>query len=214
MLSNIVIFANSVKNNWYCVAGKDIQSKKWVRPIADNEERDKEWALSYGRCICENTKKIVKPFDIVTIDITKHLPLLEQPENYVISQTQWKWVNTIEKEDINHFLDSPLDLRLCKESRYDRVPYSWVQEKKLHVTQSLYLIFIEKIHVYWKYRDEQGKNPQRRWKFSYRKIDYDFPITDPQFAKYEPHDLANKFLCVSLSASFHGFCYKIIASML
>ena len=33
----IVVFANSVKHGKHCVAGKDVQSKKWIRPVSNAE---------------------------------------------------------------------------------------------------------------------------------------------------------------------------------
>lgn len=35
MVKTIVVLAKSIKHGKYCVAGKDINSNEWVRPVLD-----------------------------------------------------------------------------------------------------------------------------------------------------------------------------------
>ena len=45
----IVVFANSVKHGKHCVAGKEVQTKKWIRPVSnvDGAELD-DHQCKYG----------------------------------------------------------------------------------------------------------------------------------------------------------------------
>jgi hypothetical protein len=37
MSRTLVILANSVKHHLHCVAGKDINTKEWVRPVGNDD---------------------------------------------------------------------------------------------------------------------------------------------------------------------------------
>ncbi len=50
MNTTVVIFANSVKHEKHCVAGKDVDSHSWIRPVSDTEGAE----LSDQQCFCEN----------------------------------------------------------------------------------------------------------------------------------------------------------------
>jgi len=87
-------------------------------------------------------------------------------------------------------------------------------DSPIKIEQSLYLIKVDNILIYWKDRSNLGQNPQRRGIFEYNHVTYDLSLTDPNFREFEEQDLENKFLCVSLGEKFNGYCYKLIASIL
>lgn len=209
MEKTIIIFANSVKRNQHCVAGKDIFTEKWIRPVSTSEKKE----LTAQQCTCENSQEQVKLLQQINIDFLQHDPLENQPENYLISDKKWSLSGSINREDIKNYLDEPDNLWIDDENQNDRVAYSLIETKKTQITQSLYLIAIEKIHIYWKDRSQWERKPQRRGKFKYNDVEYDLAITDPNFENYEKQDLLNKYLCISLGGQFNGFCYKIIASI-
>lgn len=209
MQKTIIIFANSVKRHQHCVAGKDILTKEWIRPVSTSEEKE----LTNQQCTCDNLQEPVKLLQQINIDFLKHDPLENQPENYLISNIKWLLSGSINRDDVCKYLDKPNNLWIDGENQNDRVVYSHIETKKIQITQSLYLIAVEKIHIYWKDRSQWNQNLQRRGKFKYNNVEYDLAITDPNFEKYEEQDLLNKFLCISLSGQFNGFCYKIIASI-
>ena len=212
MIKTIVIFANSVKHNQHCVAGKDIITKEWIRPVGDKngcELRDEQtkYQNPYG-------KFLVKPLQKIIIDFLDKAPLKQQPENYIISNNIWQQNYKIERENIKFFLDYPNNLWLDGISYNDRVNYTLIQSENIIINQSLYLIEVEKIHIYWKNRSNFRENSQRRGFFKYNNISYDLPITDPNFKNFQEQDLENKFLCISLGEEYKGYCYKLIASIL
>ncbi|RZN64455.1 MAG: hypothetical protein EF806_03680 [Candidatus Methanoliparum thermophilum] len=209
MQKTIIIFANSVKRHQHCVAGKDIDTKKWVRPVSKSEEKE----LTTEQCTCDKSQEPVKLLQKINIDLLKHDPLENQPENYLISDKKWSLSGFITRNEVNGYLDKPDSLWLDGESQNDRVAYNLIETKKLQIAQSLYLIAVEKIHIHWKDRSKWNQNPQRRGKFKYNDVEYDLAITDSNLKKYEEQDLSNKYLCISLGGQFNGFCYKIIASI-
>lgn len=212
MERTIVVFANSVKHHQHCVAGKDIITKEWIRPVADEngcelKDEQTKYKNKYG-------EYLAKPLQKMKIKFIKHAPLINQPENYIISNEIWQQNYKIEREEIKNFLDNPSNLWIDGISSIDRVNYQLIQNKTVTINQSLYLIYVEKIHIYWKDRSYLGQNPQRRGIFEYKNISYDLPLTDPNFSEFQEEDLNNKFLCISLGEEFNGYCYKLIASIL
>ena len=209
MEKTIIIFANSVKRHNHCVTGKDIETKKWIRPVSKLEEKE----LTTEQCTCDNSTKPVKLLQKVTIYLSNPDPLKNQPENYLVSDKKWTLSGSINRIGVKSYLDTPDSLWIDGENQNDRVAYNLIETKKLQIIQSLYLIAVEKIHIYWKDRAQWNQNPQRRGKFIYNNIEYDLALTDPNFENYEEQNLLDKYLCISLSGQFNGFCYKIIASI-
>jgi len=209
MEKTIIIFANSVKNHNHCVAGKDIETKKWIRPVSMLEEKE----LTTEQCTCDNSPEPVKLLQKVSIYLLNFDPLINQPENYLVSDKKWVLSGSINRIDVKSYLDMPDSLWIDGENQNDRVAYNLIETKRLQIFQSLYLIVVEKIHICWKDRAQWNQKPQRRGKFIYNNVEYDLALTDPNFERYEEQDLSDKYLCISLGGQFNGFCYKIIASI-
>ena len=88
----IAIFAKSSKNNNYCVAGFDLDTKKWSRPIFDDPKTEDAVpfdAATYlnGEELCE-----AKIFDVVEIQVENKIANnFVQPENfYCVENSRWK----------------------------------------------------------------------------------------------------------------------------
>lgn len=210
MERNIIVFANSVKHGNHCVAGKDIKTKEWIRPVSSKESEQNE--LKDHQCTCEGEDSPVKLLQVVKIELTDHISSTCQPENYLFSNTEWILRGYVEREKIiSSFLDKPDKLWIDGQSYMDRVNYDLIKKKEIIISQSLYLIRVYKIVLYWK--DRPDKNPQRRAHFEYNKMYYDFALTDPNFENFEEEELFDRILCISLGGEFNNYCYKIIASI-
>ncbi len=144
----------------------------------------------------------------------EHLPLINQPENYLISDDIWEQNYNLKYENIVNYIDNPLDLWIDGVSRSDRVNYHLIKNGKIVIEQSLYLIRVDRVDIYWRDRGVIGKGRQRRGVFEYNGIRYDLPITDPKFRDFKEHSLESSFLCISLGEEFDGYCYKLIASII
>lgn len=102
-----------------------------------------------------------------------------------------------------------------KNDRTNRVNYQSIENGTIAIKQSLYLIHLNKIHIYLKDRSQWNKGPQRRGGFIYNNVEYDLSLTDPTFSEFEEQDLTNKLVCLSLARKYKrdNFCYKITASI-
>jgi hypothetical protein len=212
MEKTIVIFANSVKHHQHCVAGKDIITKEWIRPVGDEngcelQDEQTKYKNKYG-------KYFAKPLQKMKIKFVKKSPLLNQPENYIISDKIWEQKYTLDPKEIINYIDNPTNLWIDNTCNNDRINYHLIENGTINIEQSLYLIQVKKIHIYWKDRSNFEQNPQRKGIFEYNQVTYDLPLTDPNFSEFEEQDLENKFLCISLGEEFNGYCYKLIASIL
>ncbi|MBN1969151.1 MAG: hypothetical protein JW870_07265 [Candidatus Delongbacteria bacterium] len=222
MKQTIVIFANSVKYGEHCVAGKEIKSKKWIRPVSDSNGG----ALTRSQAKCTNPHGTfcVKVLQIVEVGLQRRVPLVNQPENYLIDNTIWKQFFKLDPQNINPFLDHPNllweNLDSSSSGQNDKIAFKKIQLKQISISQSLYLIKPGNImyHVI-SYKDKK----RIRVSFNYNKVSYNLATTDPgvwsNFDEaeigYVSNDKNESILCISLGKPFtDGFCYKLVASVI
>lgn len=216
----LVILANSVKHHLHCVAGKDINTKEWIRPVGS----DTGEALSGEQSSYVNKEKNwrVKPLDKITMEFSKHVPLAQQPENYLISKEKWVSSFKIERNELAQYIDSPKNIWLDTSTNTNRVTSSLVASKEIVIKQSLYLIKIGVLNLQVSTEMVDGVEKYKlRGSFMYNDIKYaDLTITDPKiWSEYKEkplgvYELKDVYLCLSLGEEFHGFYYKIIAAVI
>lgn len=197
----VVILANSVKHNQHCVAGKCIETGEWIRPVSTPEGGE----LSNEQSTFTNPhgKFIVKPMQKIIMDLDSHVPLIQQPENYLISPSLWRQNYRITDAELLQLLDNPDSLW----GQDSRVPYSLIVQNR-DINQSLYLVKVDDLHLS---KNDEGK---RRATFSYKNINYELPVTDPNFDNIQRNEIEIKdIICVSLGENFNGYCYKLLATV-
>lgn len=198
----LVILANSVKHKQHCVAGKCTTSGQWVRPVSNVNGAE----LSHTQAQCENPYGTfnVKPLQKVIMNFSRHAPLAHQPENRVIDGTTWKQNYTIKKTELNQYLDQPSDIWGVT----DRVEHASVLSRQIAIGQSLYLIEVDNLNLY------KNCNEKRRASFTYKGINYDFAVTDPNFDSITQNNEATMgIICVSLGEVYQGSCFKLVATV-
>ena len=153
-----LLLTNSVKHSLACVAGIDLESKKWLR-IVENENGD---AIKYYKYLRKKNgykvsieERIKNKFPlplIVEFDILREVPKNTQPENVIIDNE----IRIIKKIDIDNLIE------------FEEYPYDlWgssnavLYDENLNLN-SLFLIEVSKIKLYYKDRSAFGHNPQRR----------------------------------------------------
>lgn len=201
MTKEIVVFANSVKHGNSCVAGKCTETRKWIRPVSNNNG---------GEILVEQTVKAsgyrLKILDKVKIDLSHHAPLNHQTENHVIKNTKWMDAYFLKKEEIISYLDSPKDLW----GEGDRVCHDEIIKNK-KIRNSLYLVQVNQLELF------KDQNDKRRAKFSYGEVGYNLAVTGREFDSHFKKNstfLRNAIICVSLGENFNGYCYKLVAAII
>ena len=220
MSRTLVILANSVKHHLHCVAGKDIHTKEWVRPVSnDAGEALSDEQSSYVNK--ENNWK-VKPLDKITMEFSKHVPLTQQPENYLISKEKWTSNFKIERNDLAQYVDAPQNIWLDASTNTNRLTSKLVTSKEIIITQSLYLIKIDALNLQVSTETIDSEEKRKlRGSFTYNKVKYEgLTITDPKiWGEYKEkavgnYELKDVYICLSLGEEFRGFYYKIIAAII
>lgn len=203
MKKTIVVFANSIKHNKHCVAGKCIETGEWIRPVShisgtELTNEQSTYTNKYGQFM-------VKPKQKIEMNFQSHAPLLHQPDNYLIDNSNWQQRFKIEDSEINQYLDNPTSIW----GKNNYIPYYLIASKEIVISQSLYLIQAENLILY------TPEEKKRCATFDYNAVKYDFPVTDPNFDKIKAEGQSlSGILCISLGEEFNGKCYKIVATIL
>ncbi len=99
MEKDIIILAKSYKHSPnYCIAGIDINTGEWIRPISNN-------SLTEGAVPPQDIKYSdggeANVLDVVKIKFIKRVPTAEQPENYLYDpKSYWQKLRTGSLEEI------------------------------------------------------------------------------------------------------------------
>lgn len=199
---SVVILANSIKHGNNCVAGKCLNTKKWIRFVANDS--GKELSLQQSKVSNPYGSYPVKPLQKVEIGLSKNAPLINQPENYVIDGSEWKQRFKVNKSDLQELLDHPQSLW----GPGNKVECQQIKSGSKRIEQSLYLVKVEKLQLY---TNSFGK---RRAHFDYNDQHYDLPVTDRNFDDMVSNENnLEGILCLSLGEPFDGYCYKIVAGI-
>jgi len=198
----IVILANSIKHHNHCIAGKCLETGQWVRPVSNAQGA--ELTHDQAKYCNPHGEFIVKPKQKIEMVLQASAPLVNQPENYLISDGRWQQKYVISDAELQNYLDYPADLW----GFGDRVLFNLIQSGSIVIQQSLYLVKVESLRLY---RNEFDK---RRASFRYNMQAYDFAVTDPKFDEITQENKAvTDILCLSLGENYDGNCYKIVATI-
>lgn len=163
----MICLANSRKMREHCVAGIDVNTGEWVRPVRDNGG-----ALTFSDIKYED-ESIPRVLDIIDVPVFDRQPLYYQPENWVInSECYWDKVGQLPVNQL---------FRYCENSPYifgnesDRL--SEYEAMSMQDPRSLILIKVKDV-CFEKRWPIVGQYPQLRAKFEYNRIFYDLVVTD------------------------------------
>ena len=197
----IVILANSVKHGNHCVAGKCTTSKSWARPVSN--VNGAELTNDQSKYKNPHGEFTVKPKQKIEMQFLSHAPLLNQPENYLISAVRWEQRYRIEDIELEDYLDNPSSIWGVG----DRVQYEDIKNGNKNIEQSLHLVKVGGLKL-------SKSDNHRRAEFSYKKIQYNLAATDPNFDKlFDEECEPQGILCISLGENFKGSCYKLVATI-
>jgi hypothetical protein len=212
MEKEIIVLAKSYKHSPnYCIAGIDINTGEWIRPISENLFTER--AVPPADILYEDGNEL-NLLDVVRIKFKKPMPTLAQPENYLYD-SRHRWVKLC-----NGSLEEIIKKRGFDYS--DKVfsnSYNSLTENELP-NGSLLLLKIQQpiIHV-----EELYSRKRVRLSFYYNGISYKwFAVSDIELEKAFIHrkcgnyPLANECIAVfSLTEKYerNGKYYKMAAQL-
>lgn len=203
---DILILAKSGKHGNFCIAGKEIRTGNWIRPISDNNETngaitEDQARLTFDGATCAPWK--CKTLRKVRINFSQYAPNDYQPENYQINNTQWIQLYT-EDVDLNNYLDAPSDIWGSNNVL--------THQEAIDANSSLYLLRVNDIRFYIQ---PNGTRTRIRATFRYNGYQYDFPVTGSGAPNPNecPRNYSSGIFCISLGELYHGLHYKLIAAV-
>jgi hypothetical protein len=180
---DIVILANSRRHNGHCIAGKDLSTHQWIRPI--NILGKGQTRLDQSAFLDSDFKTLTgnasSPglMDCVRIGLGKNCPLYYQPENVFIDATRWETRSPCSLNEITKFVDSPKSCCLQDDDPYYKtIPAKDLMANPPKPSLSMIRLNRKSNNIEVEHTTKQGKNPQHRLHFDYGSKRYDFPITD------------------------------------
>lgn len=170
-MAQIICLANSKKEGERCIAGIDLATSEWVRPISKRKDKAITWDI---RAVDNKEPKI--------LDILK-VPLTEicfdegfQRENRLISSGRWKKINSIKPDDLTDYIE---DDSVILHNNLDYIPFRYFSIIPQRGWKSLQLLHTNNAHFYC---ESGGEKPKWRVKFSYKydARNIDLKLTDPE----------------------------------
>jgi hypothetical protein len=231
----LLILANSVKDHAHCIAGREIIAAgdtlklgPWIRPVSSHGQGELDASeVTYP----DGSQVQVRDYAEVTLSGAVNGRF--QPENWTIAEPGcWRKLDrpcgTITRGAL---IESPRDLWYDRyEERNDRILHARLVLKP--PAQSLYLIRPEELRLkfFLEFNEFKGKEVRRhRATFVYNDVEYDLALTDPvassRYGSSFPAvgaparvvpltSQVAPLVCVSLTADFNGFHYKVAATII
>lgn len=207
----IVCLANSKKYQSFCVAGVELGSNEWIRPVGSGGGGA---VTSAEQTLADGTRPGL--LDVVEIPLSRAAPEQGQPENWTLARGRWRKTNHLEDDEARRLLEDLAEEELLFGTDGASISGDDVQagavESSLVVVQPEDLIWTKRV---WPERWEV------RCRFSLAGVRYDFPVTDLEwramFAQDRPgdwgHDESEEvFLVVSLGgADRNNRHWKLVA---
>lgn len=211
MKVTFVCLANSNKEKGRCIAGIEIQDgkpvlvdgkPKWIRPVCNTLHGE----------IPSHLVWFVRLLDIVEINVTAQAPQGFQSENIRFDTDSLQVIGTYPASSLPALCFSLNDLIFGNDDR------AVSDDEIISPAHSLMLIKITAFKIS-RNTYSGNRNSQVRMRFTYREVEYDFPVTDPVFVdryRLEKDILANKnsiYITISLGILFEGLHYKLVAAI-
>ena len=217
-MGNVLILANSKKHSAHCVAGVDIETFKWVRPVGpglDGELNESQCRVHSGTTFTQ-----AQSGDLIEMPLGRGRPTLHHPEDVEIAG-KWNAVDHWPVERIRTSLRSIIAVDRPPLGSYrDRVPVAEIGQNPNH--RSLDLFDLPRTEFYA--TTSLTGNRQIRGRLKFGKWLVDLSTTDIAFteamATVNEVVLDRCLVTMSLALPFvpqgavDPFCFKVIAGVM
>ena len=201
---DVVILTKSSKNSGYCVAGIDVNSRKWVRLVSSDEKS--HGALFHLNMQYQN-QTYCQILDVVRVPVIRNHPIERQPENILIDEKKnWEKIKEISIDDV--FKMHPPETHSFLLGNQ----YSYITEERVDtVDRSLILVEVSDLIVTHPIEDTTKAS------FQYRSTKYkNMSVTDPDFYSTPDRTIIERAaLIMSLPDTPYNerYYYKFIAKL-
>ena len=210
----LIVLANSIKMGGRCLAGIDVVTGTWIRPISSQTHGE----LDARKCFIKDDgrSRAVKFLDVIELPIGEPILTPGQPENRKLLGGDWSFIKSMDQQTAVNVLDAlalsdgSTDLLFNRDSE---VEYS--EACNGLVLKSLTLVKVSDPTFYLRLR--HGISPQLRAKFLFADMEYDLPVTHDQgwtkYAREEPDRFSAGiwYFTISLGEPYKEKMWKLIA---
>lgn len=211
----IVVLAKSAKYGGYCVAGIELGTNRWIRPVTHDENTQ---GAVPADAIVYADKTEIQPLDVVQIEFASADASEVQPENFFYTAETWKKFGRWSMSDFEKFcgLDST-DYIFYDDAR--RIEPKVVSTFDVDARRSLMILPVENVSVITEMSNDEKKI---RASFDYNGTRYErFGVGDIALREeFSARDCGEFFLAERAIATFSlakpykdGRCYKILAQL-
>ncbi|BBC26280.1 dual OB domain-containing protein [Pseudanabaena sp. ABRG5-3] len=218
-IKRIVCLANSWKLKERCIAGIDIDTGKWIRPVCDSLYPDDGRVPRSVYILNGNEPKLLDILEIPLAATGSNFDF--ESENLSIMKGQWKVIGKAKAQDITKYCDD--DLILHNNSKF--VSLEFLQSLPSDKRKTLQLVKVSRLSV----KSRQTSKDITQWlgtivTSSGKKLS-DIPITDPSFIKKLEYGLQTNgqyLITMSLGMPYKPVdweinetpCWKLIAGVI
>jgi len=214
----LLCLAASRKHHGYCVAGKDVNSGEWVRPISARPGHE----ISYvERLTAEGHRCDL--LDVIDVSLTQGVPTAFQVENHLNNQAvRWQLAGTGTYDQAAAMLDPEQHLWLNGHSSYNGLNDQVPEADATEMTDSLRLIRVPSLTLLVHSEGGVFAPAKRvvRAQFELLGETYWLKLTDPALENElrgqgdGAYEYENAIMCISLGETFNGYAYKLVASVI
>lgn len=138
----IICLANSKKNGDRCIAGIDIETGRWVRPIYTSSTNPNDGRIPKKIRLING--KEAKLLDVIDIPLDKTGEDFGfESENLNILPGQWKKIREVSPSELSKFLDNKSILHNC--NKYITVPF--LQSLPFEQRKTIQLVYTQKLQI-------------------------------------------------------------------
>ncbi|MFE6520509.1 hypothetical protein [Streptomyces sp. NPDC057794] len=202
----IVCLANSRKAGDRCIAGIDVDSAEWVRPIS---RRMSEAVSVTERQYANRVEPRV--LDVISMRLTEKRSDGFQHENWLLDSTvQWEKVGRVDWEDLCLLEQQPEDLWINGYSSWGGLNNRIPVDRQEEISDSLALIRVDRVRI----------SEDNYAHFRYMGSRYAIKLTDPVYEERmrvngnASQRLGESFITVSLGKEWIGYFYKLAAAII
>jgi hypothetical protein len=218
LTKRVVCLANSRKLSGRCIAGKEIQTGTWIRPVSARASQE---VSESERNYADGTDPAV--LDVIDIPLLEPRPKGYQSENWLLDpKYYWHRTRVMRAADLMPLIDKPSALWVngmsSQAGRNDRVDTATAAGLDV----SLYLIDVDEgvFHVFAPGASFGNIKRRVQLTFEHRGEPYALWVTDPLIERDHlrrpdgEYPLGASFLTISLGEPISGYAYKLVAAVI
>ncbi|WP_079031829.1 dual OB domain-containing protein [Streptomyces specialis] len=217
-IKELVCLANSRKHGERCIAGIEVGSRDWIRPVT----------IHAGHAISASERRYLsgeepQVLDVISMRLIDYQPVGFQRENWLLdSSVRWEKTGQIGWGGLSRLEQRPVRLWLNGYSTNAGCNDFLPADRQSTVNDSLKLIRVNGATIRVDTPSPRSEDARLvvRAEFKYAGSGYVLRVTDPvceeKFRKQGVgrHRLGDSFLTISLSEEFMGRIFKLVAAVI